>query len=391
MNKNNNKNNKSIKRKSLKKSFKKVSSPRLRNKKIVGGDNRDDKKEFCALLLYLKKYGTFASKLTFTDIEHPMNDIYSLLYFYDVLNYSCTLAGPFLTALFTEEYKFSETVDSTDILNRFPSYKSFKGSTFEDLLKFMVPMTFIRFFPLDHDCSLIYISDDEIYLADFYMEPERKNVFNVKKFKSADEAKSCLHDAFYSIEKGPQAYKNLFGFTNDSYLDSFYTVSGIPEQQSVVFYPFKIKKLPTFEKLKSLWAISRQFFINRYIHDWELVDKNIEKMMTRRQLNLQEEEKRSKLKYTNKPVEQLTLQERKNNKLLDNLYLPENVGFGYINIFLDNDTNQDLDKSFLKLNEKYNFSLEEFILKYDIYVIMATQDFQSFLQLDNPCELLNNE
>lgn len=231
---------------------------------------------FRALLKLFNNKGIVISKMVYNNISHEatMLSLLRLLYLND-MSHSCFDTATFLTALFVDDYHLSYKLDSVDLINQFPKHKT--PEEFDQLFK---PMTFTRINDITHDFSIIYISDNEIYLIDYYYETGRENFFRVKKYNYM-EIHTLILAALFSVEEGPQAYKTLFDFKNDSYID-LYMDMDTGERHSmkgVRFWSFKIKTLPTIEKLIRLWDISSDMYIKQYNEELQSVDYNTFKIL----------------------------------------------------------------------------------------------------------------
>jgi hypothetical protein len=200
----------------------------------------EEKINFNTLMKLLSKHGLECSKLVKTSDECVMST--HGLFHGDVSNYSCIDAAPFVTLLFTEELDVKSSIHFEQ-LKKYKLYDDLRNKSFQNM--------HITWFHIDndlgaHECNLIYISSKEIYFIDYYMETERDQLFRVIKFKDRDEAISLIQKALY--EQDEQTFDDLFDFQPTADKNRYNVSTGS--------HIFKIKELPKFSRLQSIWKES---------------------------------------------------------------------------------------------------------------------------------------
>lgn len=187
--------------------------------------------QFQALIKLLANHGIEAAKLTKTTNE-------CIFYTHDYLKnkemreYSCIDTAPFITMLFVGLNPDTQE----EVVNKIPYIETFPDEAFE-------PMT-VTWFSLDnelgaHECNLIYISDDEIYFIDYYMETNRDKLFRVVKFNDKKSSMELIKFALY--EQDEQAFDELFDFQNTAEKNRY--------NVNASCRIWKIDKLPTIKNL----------------------------------------------------------------------------------------------------------------------------------------------
>jgi len=194
---------------------------------------------FQILLKFLQNYGVESGHLVNTTDECVLGTHDSMIY-KDNINYSCINMSRFIAALFTNKFN----VDSLD------DFDNIDAKFYDKLMKKSFTDMNFTWFHIDneigvHECSLIYISEDEIYFIDYYMETQRKNFFRIIKFKNKKQAKYLIQEALFN--QNEEAFDILFDFQES--VQSHYNVT-------TNCNIFKMTKLPTFKKLQKLWEIS---------------------------------------------------------------------------------------------------------------------------------------
>ncbi len=196
--------------------------------------------KFHALIKLLSKHGLECAKLTKTT-THCVQNTHDLFHGNHLKNYSCIDAGPFISFLFIDELDVRE--DIFDQLPKYETYYGLKENTFQDMT--------MTWFHIDnalgaHECNLIFISSDEIYFIDYYMETNRDQLFRVIKFDNEHQARSLIKNALY--DKNEEAFDILFDFQESSDSNRYKVKTDC--------HIFNITKLPTLNNLMKLWILS---------------------------------------------------------------------------------------------------------------------------------------
>lgn len=198
-----------------------------------------DRVKFDALIRLLALHGADCVHMTKTT-EECVLDTHEFITKGSQRSGSCINTAPFVVLLFSDlEVNPNGMLDQ---LWEYPSYDDFQEESFEDMTN--------TWFSIDnelgsHECNLIYISSEEIYFIDLYMETERDKMFRVIKFTSYARAVTLINEAlFLGNEK---AFDELFDFQPSAEKDRY--------NVSTSCRIFKIKSLPDFERL---WEIFNQ-------------------------------------------------------------------------------------------------------------------------------------
>ncbi len=193
------------------------------------------------LLSLLGNKGLECSILVRTDEE--------ALYYTNIFNlkksYSCFFASQFITYLFLNielEDNLLNDLSNNNKFNEFDKcFSNMKMSWFH-----------IGHENGSHECNLIYISSNEIYLIDYYSETNRKKTFRVIKFKTEELSKNILNEALFN--NNSDMYNILFGFKNKEKIINI----------SASFHIFDINKIPDFSDLNNLFEKSLILFENDF-------------------------------------------------------------------------------------------------------------------------------
>ena len=209
--------------------------------------------EFHNFLKFLGDNGTMCSKMTRT----KQVSVRDLLEFFtnghlsDVCyGHSCFNVGPFITALFSEEYK----IPNKSLTHVRDDDFYYRGNTLETYREFLTnfrDMKLFWFHLTSHECNLIRISKDEIYFIDYYMETERPKLFRIVKFTTMTECLTIIKKVMF--DKDEETYKNLFDFKNDTYKNTY--------EYGVSFEVYDILRLPTMNKLINMWNHSLPLYL----------------------------------------------------------------------------------------------------------------------------------
>ncbi len=207
--------------------------------------------DFNILLKFLSNYGIESAKLVKTTSDCVLN-VHELFKKRNISTYSCIDASPFITALFIQDFHVRTDIQFEQ-LEEHKKYDKLMKKSFTDMHLTWFHITDILG---AHECNLIYISSDEIYFIDYYMETGRQKLFRIIKFNSESEAKKMIQQALFN--GNDKMYDLLFDFQ--------YQVQeeGEPREVSTKCHIFKIDQLPTFTRLQELWEQSRTILIKDF-------------------------------------------------------------------------------------------------------------------------------
>ncbi len=202
----------------------------------------NDRREFNALLKLLVTNGIECSKLVNT-FEGCVEDVSGFLSKKDV-GHSCIPTAAFITALFVQDLNaqtaiLEQQIEDTEI---YPLHEKLMDESFENMK--------LTLFHIGnelgiHECNLIVISQEEIYLIDYYKETKRDSPFRIIKFKSMKLCKKLIKEALF--ENNKKMYDLLFEVQPSDENE------GIDENVTTTCNIFDIQSLPNFKRLETLW------------------------------------------------------------------------------------------------------------------------------------------
>lgn len=175
--------------------------------------------------------------------------------------YTCFLMNKFITRIF--ESDLDQIINISNKVKNHISYDDFINERF-------VPMKNFVFFLDSHEFNVLYISDTEIYLVDYYYE--RTKQFRIKKFKNKEKAIKRMRCFFEPLDKEDKySYENVFKLYEEEneeqeneelndVLESLEETRGLSKGDNVSIYTIRNKN-PEFSSVVNRLSVSRDKFI----------------------------------------------------------------------------------------------------------------------------------